>query len=41
MKLLKVGNQQKAACEICKEFVNTTFKLKDVDLSGNSATGCL
>jgi hypothetical protein len=31
-------DQQKAACEICKAFVNTTFKLKDVDLSDNSAT---
>ena len=38
MKLLKVGDQQKAACEICKAFVNTSFKLKDVDLSDKSAT---
>ena len=38
MKLLQAGDQQKAACEICKTFVNATFKLKNVDLSDKSAT---
>ncbi len=36
MKILKVGDSQKAACEKCQSFVNTTFKLRDVTLSKNS-----
>jgi hypothetical protein len=37
MKLLRVGDKKKAACEKCKAFVNATFKLKDVDLSDKIA----
>ncbi|GAA6170731.1 hypothetical protein NBRC116592_04010 [Colwellia sp. KU-HH00111] len=33
MKILKVGDSQKAACEKCQSFVNATFKLRDVTLS--------
>tara|TARA_R110001592_G_scaffold82307_7_gene243782 strand:- start:14410 stop:14640 length:231 start_codon:yes stop_codon:yes gene_type:complete len=38
MKLYQVSDQQKAACEKCKAFVNATFKLRDVDLSDKSST---
>jgi hypothetical protein len=30
MKILTVGDTQKAACEQCESFVSVTFKLKDV-----------
>jgi hypothetical protein len=33
MKFFKVGESQKAACEICKCFQNSTFKLRNVALS--------
>lgn len=36
MKLFRVGDTQKAACEKCEEFVDATFKLQDVPLSDNS-----
>jgi hypothetical protein len=36
MKIYKVGDSQKAACEICKAFVNTTFKLRNVPFSDGS-----
>jgi len=33
MKIFKVGESQKAACEICQSFENATFKLRDVPFS--------
>jgi hypothetical protein len=33
MKFFKVGESQKAACEICKSFQNSTFRIRDVALS--------
>lgn len=38
MKLVNVGDKQKAACEECKAFVNATFQIRNVDLSDKSAT---
>jgi hypothetical protein len=36
MKLFKIGDVQKAACEKCKAFVDATFMLRDVPLSDGS-----
>lgn len=36
MKLFKIGDVQKVACENCKAFVNATFVLRDVPLSDGS-----
>lgn len=36
MKILKVGDIGKAACDKCEAFVNTTYKLKNVPFSDNS-----
>ncbi len=36
MKILKVGDTQKAACNICKSFVIVFFKLRNVPLSDAS-----
>ena len=36
MKIIKVGDTQKAACNNCKSFQNVTFKLRDVPFSDGS-----
>lgn len=36
MKILKVGDVQKAACNNCKSFQNVTFRLRDVPFSNAS-----
>lgn len=36
MKILKVGDTQKAVCEHCKSFESITFKLRDVPFSDKS-----
>lgn len=36
MKILKVGDTKKAACNSCKSFENVTFKLKDTPFSDGS-----
>lgn len=36
MKILKVGDTQKAACNNCQSFVDVTFELRDVPLSDGS-----
>ena len=36
MKIFKVGESQKAACEQCKAFENATFKLRNVPLNDGS-----
>jgi hypothetical protein len=36
MKILKVGDTQKAICEHCKSFESVTFKLRDVPFSDKS-----
>jgi len=36
MKIFKVGESQKAACEKCQSFENSTFKLRDVPFSDGS-----
>ncbi|MBT4268242.1 MAG: hypothetical protein HN580_04860 [Deltaproteobacteria bacterium] len=36
MKILKVGDIQKAACNSCESFTNVTFKLRDVPFSDAS-----
>lgn len=33
MKILRVGDSQKAACDCCKSFVNVTFRLRTVPFS--------
>jgi len=38
MKILKVGDTQKAACNSCEAFTNVTFKLRDVPFSDASGT---
>jgi len=36
MKIFKVGDTKKAACNSCKSFENVTFKLKDIPFSDGS-----
>lgn len=36
MKILKVGDKEKAVCNNCEAFVNTTYLLRDVPFSDNS-----
>ncbi|MEI6541981.1 MAG: hypothetical protein WCL60_00565 [Methylococcales bacterium] len=36
MNILMVGDKGKAACDECKSFVNTTYKLRNVPFSDNS-----
>lgn len=38
MKILKVGDKTKAACDHCKSFQNATYDLRDVPLSDGSGT---
>ncbi len=38
MKILKVGDNQKAACSYCESFQSITFSLRDVPFSNNSGT---